>query len=475
MQIKRFEAEDMTEALRLVKRTFGDDAVILSAKEAKPRGFFSSWKKKHVEITAATDYPMNQADDETAFTGLLARQLDEVNATDRVSLSSAPSPSGSFPHDDPPLACRKEEKKGTVGTDREKRAIFRSGQVFVESVPSADVRQDPGVSFRDRGPGKRSDAFFSDFSESDDGPLWAEPFTDCREKKQVIALVGPPGAGKSSTLAKLAWHCRVVEQQKVGLISLDRYRLGANSLLDRFSRIVNVKLFVVHDVGGLQSALNELADAEVILIDTPGVGRGDRSIMEAMRLLLRAAVPDEIHLVLNATVRESVLAATVENFRALGPNRMLFTHLDECDRHSISWEMVKEIRLPSAFLGDGVDPYENLKTATAGRMAAYVSRKAPAGGRVASFPGQKDRFRVQTAVDAGESASARFLANKNSELFHDPACKSVKRIHAENIIAFDSIEQAIGEGYKPCRACCNVEMIRKMTAGSAVFQRAKAM
>jgi hypothetical protein len=57
MQIKRFEADDMTEALRLVKREFGDDAVILSAKEVRPGGFFSALRKKSVEITAATDYP----------------------------------------------------------------------------------------------------------------------------------------------------------------------------------------------------------------------------------------------------------------------------------------------------------------------------------------------------------------------------------------------------------------------------------
>jgi flagellar biosynthesis protein FlhF len=59
MQIKRFEAADMTEALRLVKREFGDNAVILSAKEVRPGGFFSALRKKSVEITAATDYPVN--------------------------------------------------------------------------------------------------------------------------------------------------------------------------------------------------------------------------------------------------------------------------------------------------------------------------------------------------------------------------------------------------------------------------------
>ena len=88
MQIKRFEAVDMTEALRMVKREFGDDAVILSAKEVRPRGFFSALRKKHVEITAATDYPADEPQGGDEFTGLLAQQLNHASPADRVSLST---------------------------------------------------------------------------------------------------------------------------------------------------------------------------------------------------------------------------------------------------------------------------------------------------------------------------------------------------------------------------------------------------
>ena len=92
MQIKRFEAADMTEALRLVKREFGDDAVILSAKEVRPGGFFSALRKKSVEITAATDYPVDKGGKRNDFSGLLSKHLNTDAETDRVSLSSPLQP-----------------------------------------------------------------------------------------------------------------------------------------------------------------------------------------------------------------------------------------------------------------------------------------------------------------------------------------------------------------------------------------------
>jgi flagellar biosynthesis protein FlhF len=89
--------------------------------------------------------------------------------------------------------------------------------------------------------------------------------------QKVIALVGPCGVGKTTTVAKLAWHCRVVEKKRTGLISLDRFRIGANGMLARVARIMNLPLRIVHDAEQLQSALNDLADVDVVLIDTPGM------------------------------------------------------------------------------------------------------------------------------------------------------------------------------------------------------------
>ena len=473
MQIKRFEAADMTEALRLVKREFGDDAVILSAKEVKPGGFFSALKKRHVEITAATDYPAENTDSGDAFNGLLARQLDDVSATDRVSLST-PSPPAepvstmrrtAFRHDSLADGSLSEKKQNS------RRHAKQMDPSTAEPPVGTAVHHLPEQSHLT----KDNDFRGRRHAKPERAGWCKKPFFARRGRRQIIALVGPSGTGKSTALAKLARQCRISANQQVGLISLDRYRMAANSLLERFAKIMKLPLYVVQDADELQSALRELASADTVLIDTPGMGPEDRSMITAVRTLLFTAQPDEIHLVVNAAVRIDVLVAAVKTYGDLNPDHILFTHLDEFGNVPAILNALEEIRLPCSFLADGVNLHEDLKTTEGERLPSDRAAMTSAGGQVTVFPGSREARNIQPDDPLRRAESARYLANRNSELFHEPTCKSVKRINTENIIAFNSLEQALSRGFKPCRACCNIDVIRKMVTVADTVQRAGAM
>ncbi len=306
------------------------------------------------------------------------------------------------------------------------------------------------------------------------GRTVADPFYTKSHKRRTIALVGPPGSGKSTALVKLAWHCKVVENRRIGLISLDRFRLAANNMLEKAARIMNLPLSVVHDADGLHQVLDRLDDVDVVLIDTPGMTPSEHGMIDDVSRLLRLADPDETHLVANATVRDEVLGATVETFLPVGPNRLLATHIDACGSRKIVLELVEKTGLAASFYCDGVDLIDAMKVAV-DRLQTNGVETASTGGQVTAFPGSRTDPLDTTIDSCHDIGSEQYLANRNSELFHHPACKSVKRINAENITAFSSIEQAINEGFKPCRACCNVSMIRKAVTRDASHQRARAI
>lgn len=515
MQIKRFEAADMTEALRMVKREMGDDAVILSAKEIRSGGFFSALRNKRVEITAAADYALNDARRENAFSGTLSQALDAGAQTDRVSLSTLPLPNTVV--GDTQQLPRNRIVADDQGPHGLKGGIALSQRRVFERVKPAIA--EPIRRGTDDAPIADPAGLNGSVRHPDPETLLADPFYEDAKARTIIALVGPPGVGKSTTLAKLARYCRMVENRRIGLISLDRFRIDANGMLKKAARIMNLPLKTVHDGEGLQSALEDLADAEVVLIDTPGMGNRDQAMLDDVCRLLRLADPDEIHLVLNATARTDVLAAAVTFFLPAGVNRLLFAHMDAYGRNSTVLNLLKETGLPSSFYADGIDLFDNLQKtsvhflsdyccagdmpqpSTASRAEAFSSQPENdrgqkgvanpcllaqiygrpvagtlpfAGARVQAFPGKDDARNTGPFFNPYQHGSMKYVANRNSELFHHPTCKSVKRINVENIAAFTSIEQAINEGFKPCRACCNIAMVRESVTGTLGYLRASA-
>ncbi|MBC2711737.1 MAG: hypothetical protein HGJ94_12350 [Desulfosarcina sp.] len=465
MQIKRFEAADMTEALRMVKREFGCNAVILSAKEVRPGGFFSALRKRSVEITAATDYPVDDAKNSNEFSGLLSKHLDAESENDRVSLSSATQAIKPFTRKAQPFSHQPPAPKNHSAPADGRDSIQKQGLISDEVKSELETKIC-------RGDGEAPIAALIRYLENNNQV--AQPFYRDVAKQKVITLVGPPGVGKSTTVAKLARHCRVVEKKRTGLISLDRFRIGANGMLERIARIMNLSFMIVHDAEQLQSALNDLADVDVVLIDTPGITSMDPSMMDICALL-RLANPDETHLVANATVRDDVFAATVNTFSPFGADRLIFTHMDEHISDTAVLNLLKKIRLPSSFYGDGVDLFDHLKETTADRLDGFSSHIEPTGGPVTVFSRKRGQIKTGSIISGDNSDSIQYVANRNSELFHHPNCKSVKRINTENIAAFNSIEQAINEGFKPCRACCDISMIRKPVTEAFGYQRVSAI
>jgi flagellar biosynthesis protein FlhF len=187
----------------------------------------------------------------------------------------------------------------------------------------------------------------------------------------VIALVGPTGAGKTTTAAKLAVHPDAFGGRRVGLLTLDTYRVGALEQITTYADVARLPLEVVYDAREATGALGRLLDCDVVIVDTPGRGPRDRAAAGEWRALLAAIAPDEVHLVLPAALRADVAAATRDAFASCGTTHLLLAKLDEVPGERGVAELAAELALPGRWVTDGQDVPTDLRPAAQRLLASF--------------------------------------------------------------------------------------------------------
>ncbi len=208
--------------------------------------------------------------------------------------------------------------------------------------------------------------------------LGAEPLEPMRRRigPYTLGLVGPSGAGKTSAVVKIALNPEGVSDKRVGLISLDTYRVGAIEELQTYAEIAGLPLEVVYNRHQVPDALKRLRNVEVIIVDTPG--RLERPGSGGWPELLREIRPDEVHLVIPAGLRSEVSMAHVNRFTALGVTHVLFSKLDEVPDDSMLVELAEAIGLPARWVADGLKIPSGLAAASGRLLASLGSRRSGA-------------------------------------------------------------------------------------------------
>lgn len=196
----------------------------------------------------------------------------------------------------------------------------------------------------------------------------------------VMALVGPTGVGKTTTIAKLAATFKLRHAKKVGLITADTYRIAAVEQLRTYAEIIGLPLKVVNTPAEVASAVDALHDCDVILLDTAGRSQHDKNRLHELSEIVQAAKPHEIHLVLSSTVAEGVMRRTTDRFAALNPTRIIFTKLDEAVAFGCIANIAASTRLPISFVTTGQEVPDQIELADAPRLARLVlqSQSRPA-------------------------------------------------------------------------------------------------
>lgn len=379
MQVKRFFAADMRQAMKLVRDELGADAAIIGNRRVAGG----------VELTAALDYPMPAAAPSQPNPQLeaelrktqtrIAQAHAELSAPvslpdnqDRqlftpgiasVKHASKPQTVAAPAMDQRALDAMRFELHGLRELIESQLGSLAWGQMQSCRPQQANLwrrLQRMGIPADLARPLLDKVAGISDVRQA-----WRmllahlahairTPEQEPLEEGGVIALVGPAGMGKTTTLAKLA--ARYVLKygaQSIALVSLDSYRIGAQEQLKTLGRILGVSVTPVDPGQSLLQALAPLARKRVVLIDTAGLPANDPGLRLQLEMLATRGVKSRNYLVMAATSQGQVLKAAYHSYKQCGLSGCILTKLDESASLGEALGLAISQRLPVAYLTDG--------------------------------------------------------------------------------------------------------------------------
>lgn len=188
---------------------------------------------------------------------------------------------------------------------------------------------------------------------------------------KAVALIGPTGVGKTTTIAKLAAHFALMQGKKVALLTVDTYRIAAVEQLKTYSQIIDLPVAVAYSNAEVLPVLEKFADFDLILIDT--AGRSQKNIMQVGELkTLLETVKCETHLVLSAQIKESDMVDAARRFSAARVDRLIFSKLDETSSYGTLLNVADRTGIPLSYLTTGQKVPEDIEVADGGKLAGLI-------------------------------------------------------------------------------------------------------
>jgi flagellar biosynthesis protein FlhF len=455
MQIKRFEARTMTEALKLVKSELGPEAVILSACSRRSTGgVLGCFKKAGVEVTAAGDGPLPPLQPPTKAKDCCA---DGFEGRRHPAADRLPSPNR-FPatpsRSKMPVSRSASEPAKTAGDAMAEHWLYRRllsrgvAEKYVRQITADFLRRangladDPAALRRSRLAGIIAQA------GAHVKPLNIEP-----GRQRRVALIGPSGVGKTTAVAKLAAVHALDPDLTVALLSLDNYRVAASDQLRAYAEIIGIPAAVVAGQTDLDQALENFSRHDLVLIDTPGINPRDAAAIRMLAGIFGRIEALEVHLLLNAAAQMRDAVDLYDQLAGMRVERLMFSKIDESNVCGNLLNIALRLRLPVACLFDGASGPDGVRDADLEALATLVVGEDCFGADAATVPAgaaapEQRENRPQNA------AAYAYVANRNSSVFHTADCKWATAIKDENMIGFKSKAEARDHQYKPCRTCC---------------------
>ena len=347
MQVKKYRARTIKEASAKVKKVLGPDAMILSTQKISKTG-----EGDVFEITALTG-AKNISDESPNMLGEVKQELMSIKEMLCLLNNSGVFVEKLITYPGALDLYTKMIKNGV--NDHYVRIFFERTGAF-NGHPVNDIKRVKELALKE---------IMKTIDVKD-------PF-DIKENNQIIAaFIGTTGVGKTTTIAKLAAKLMLERAKKVGLISLDAYRIGAMEQLKTYANILGVPCFQAFQKKDLLFALRRMEGKDVVLIDTAGQSQYDRSRLDELRRLIPGDLNISTHLLLTIATAESEMNKAADNFKCLNYQSYIFTKKDETQKCGTILNQIMKQSLPVSYITTGQNVPEDIEQAVREKLLKLI-------------------------------------------------------------------------------------------------------
>lgn len=350
MIIKRYIVDNMNEAMVKIRYELGAEAVIVSQRKIRQRGILGLFKPQKYEVTAAVDErhrknkvaaeePKNTVHNELAeLKSLVLKFLEQTNNENSV-----------------------ETKRPTKSKIKNKLMDNDIPEEILDELSSSIKEKNKDIKIN-------SKAFENELINS----LKEIIKTDNSHDERIQVLIGPTGVGKTTTIAKLASLYTLYKNKKVGLITLDTYRIGAVEQLKTYAEILGVPFGVIISVKDIPGVMKTMEDCDVIFVDT--MGRNSKNIMQVseIRKFVEELHADKIHLALSMTTKQKDLKKIIDNYGIIKYNSLILTKIDETEVNGSILASLYYSNVPVSYMSTGQNVPEDIEEANRERIIKLV-------------------------------------------------------------------------------------------------------
>jgi len=396
MEVKTYRAKTLQEALQLVRTELGPDASVLHTREVREGLFKWLSGARRVEVTASTSVNVPSRFSQPEIDLIPDDPDQEDLPQDALELSDPDFPAMAVPpaiHELDYRAKFRDDLRDEVSNlnsmveqlsrespasnkDEMAETVFQLFTDLIDAEVSEELSRElierlrTGASNDDlKDPVLMKSRMTRLIEESIDcgGPIRVIP-----GQRKLVALVQPSGVGKTTTIAKLAPSFHLRERQRVGLITVDTYRIAAVDQLRTYADIIDLPMEVVSTPREMRAAVARMADLDLILMDTAGRSPRDEVRIQELKSMLGEAKADEVHLVLSSVTSASSMKKTAERFAEVGVTSLLLTKLDEATGLGNLLPVLRDCNLPVSYVTNGQNVPDDIAAADRRRLARIV-------------------------------------------------------------------------------------------------------